>query len=71
MDIVDVRLWHHAHVVAVGSGSWVVGFVSVSVLSASRLRVRVASAKDCSVILSHLLFNLTLGLLKRLDIASR
>ena len=71
MNIVDVRLWHHAHVVAVGSGSWIVGLVSISVLGASRLRVGVASTIDCTIILSHLLINLAFGLLKGLDIASR
>ena len=86
MDIVDVRLWHHAHVVAVGSSSWIVAFVSIAVLSVSRLRVRVASTidcnhsfvvmpfanpKDCTIILNHLLINLTLRLLKGFDIASR
>ena len=71
MNIVDVRLWHHAHVVAVGGGSRIVGLVSISVLGASRLRVGVASPKDCAIILSHLLINLAFGLLKGLDIASR
>ena len=85
MDIVNVRLWHHAHVVAVRSSSWIVAFVSIAVLSVSRLRVWVAcikdcnhsfvvmpfaNTKDCTIILSYLLINLTLGLLKGLDIAA-
>ena len=48
MYIVDVWLWHHAHVVIVGSRSWILAFVSKSILSASWLRVRVTITKDCS-----------------------